>query len=134
MDSPRLPRTGCAHEASPGPLETSRHDRSELSAGPICQSHGYHFTKPEDTTIVYCNEPKAADKVASEIADAMTEELEDQDLLAAESICPPVLLQSSPDLSASGEPADSLEHRALQVSHRPCASMDGGDILKGTDR
>jgi hypothetical protein len=38
------------------------------------------FTKPEDSSIVYCNEPGAADRVALEIADQIQQELPDQEL------------------------------------------------------
>jgi superfamily II DNA/RNA helicase len=40
----------------------------------------FFFTKAEDSSIVYCNEPAAADKVALEIADAIQEDLADQEL------------------------------------------------------
>jgi hypothetical protein len=41
----------------------------------------FHFTKPEDSSIVYCNEPRAADKVALEIAQEIQQETPDQDLV-----------------------------------------------------
>jgi len=40
----------------------------------------FYFTKPDDTSIVYCNEPGAADKVAVDIAAEIEEEIQDQDL------------------------------------------------------
>lgn len=39
-----------------------------------------HFTKPEDASIIYCNEPSAADKIAMEIAEQIPQEIDDQDL------------------------------------------------------
>jgi replicative superfamily II helicase len=40
----------------------------------------FHFTKREDTSIIYCNEPGAADRVALEIADEIQEESDDSEL------------------------------------------------------
>jgi replicative superfamily II helicase len=40
-----------------------------------------HFTKAEETSIVYCNEPSSADKVAAEIALEVRGEIDDPDLL-----------------------------------------------------
>ncbi len=40
----------------------------------------FQFTKREDTSIVYCNEPGAADRVALEIADEIHEEIDDPEL------------------------------------------------------
>jgi hypothetical protein len=40
----------------------------------------YFFTKTEDSSIVYCNEPSAADRVALEIAETIQDELGDEEL------------------------------------------------------
>ncbi|HEV2223493.1 MAG TPA: DEAD/DEAH box helicase [Candidatus Acidoferrales bacterium] len=40
----------------------------------------FHFTNPTDTSIIYCNEPSAADKVALEIAEEVQNEIDDTDL------------------------------------------------------
>lgn len=40
----------------------------------------FHFTNPEDTSIVYCNEPGVADKVALQIAEQVQGDSEDSDL------------------------------------------------------
>jgi len=40
-----------------------------------------YFTKPDETSIVYCNEPSVADKVGLEIAGEIKEESDDPDLL-----------------------------------------------------
>jgi replicative superfamily II helicase len=39
-----------------------------------------YFTKPDQTSIIYCNEPSVADKVAMEMADQISEESDDADL------------------------------------------------------
>ncbi len=40
-----------------------------------------HFTKPDETSIVYCNEPSAADKVGLEIAEQINKEGDDPELV-----------------------------------------------------
>lgn len=40
-----------------------------------------HFTRPDETSIVYCNEPSSADKVGMEIADAIKQDEPDEELL-----------------------------------------------------
>jgi superfamily II DNA/RNA helicase len=40
----------------------------------------FHFTRAEDSSIIYCNEPRAADRVASEIAEEIEERSPDQEL------------------------------------------------------
>jgi hypothetical protein len=40
-----------------------------------------HFTKPDESSIVYCNEPSAADKVGFEIAEEIANQSDDAELL-----------------------------------------------------
>lgn len=40
----------------------------------------FHFTGPDESAIVYCNEPAAADKVADEIAEQIEDQEDDPDL------------------------------------------------------
>ena len=48
--------------------------------GQYVRKFAFHFTEADDCSIIYCNEPRAADKVAAEIANEIQETTSDREL------------------------------------------------------